>query len=140
MIVIQRPASWWELIEAFMLGALTSLVLLYPTPVWAGGPVVVTWDQAADCASVTGWELLVAPVTTVNPNPLPSAATLGATIANTGTPACGMAMVKTATITSGVGPQRFWIRAVGGAIKSVESNSVDASLSFTAPGLRSVTP
>ena len=115
----------------------TTLGLFLAAAAYAGGPVAVTWDQAADCASVSGWELLQAPITTANPNPQPTAATIGASIQNSGTPPCGLAMTKTVTL-AGVGLSRFWIRAVAGTVKSGESNSVDASLPLARPAGLSV--
>lgn len=138
-----RPASWEELGLVFFVGLSVGMALMWLiaglTPAFAGGPVAVTWDQASDCPAVTGWELLQAPITTAQPNPPVGSATLGASIANTGTPPCGLAMVKTVTVT-GIGPTRFWLRGVAGTVKSADSNSVDASLPFAKPGLTSVVP
>lgn len=100
---------------------------------FAGGQATVRWDQGADCGQVVGWELLQAPVTATGPTPVPSMATVGASIPNDGTPACGMAMQQTVTLV-GIGPQRFWLRAVGAnGVKSAESGSVDASLPLARP-------
>lgn len=106
--------------------------------VLAGGPVAVTWDQGQDCGVVTGWELLQASVTTSQPNPQPTSAVIGVSIPNTGTPPCGLAMTKTVTV-SGIGPTRFWLRAVATAGKSGTSNQVDAALPFAAPSGLTVT-
>lgn len=135
VVMVLRPASWKELTAMFGLGLLVGLGLamaVWPTCAFAGGPTVVSWNQDADCAAVTGWELLQAPITTTNPNPQPTAAVVGVTIPNTGTPPCGLAMTRTVTA-SGVGPTRFWLRALAGATKSGESNSVDASLPLGKP-------
>lgn len=138
-----RPASWFELGFAFLVGFGIGVVLTVAFGAGvahAGGGATVTWDQGADCSSVTGWELLAAPITTAQPNPQPTAAAIGASIQNTGTPPCGLAMSKAVTL-SGVGPTRFWIRAVAGATKSGESNSVDVSLPLAKPaGLTVVVP
>lgn len=135
-----RPATWTELAVAllagFVLGASTCGTV---TKAMAGGPTVVSWDQGADCASITGWELVQAPITTAQPNPQPTAGSIGASIANTGTPPCGLAMTRTVTL-AGVGPTRFWIRAVAGATKSIESNSADAALPLASPGQLRVAP
>jgi len=99
----------------------------------AGGTLALTWDQASDCASITGWELLVAPITAANPTPAPTSAIVRASIANTGAPTCGLAMTTRVTLTTGTGPQRFWLRAVAGADRSAESNTVDLSLPLARP-------
>lgn len=140
VVITPRPATWSELGAAIFVGFLLGLMVAY---LWgagtaiAGGPTVVTWDQGADCASIGGWELLVAPITSAQPNPQPTAAAVGVTIANTGTPPCGLAMTRTVNV-AGVGPTRFWLRAVAGATKSKESNAVDASLPLAAPAGLSV--
>lgn len=140
VVVTPRPASWAELAAAgfvgFLLGVMCSYVWGAGTAI-AGGPTVVTWDQGADCGLVTGWELLVSPITAAQPNPQPSAAPVGVTIANSGTPPCGLAMTRTVNV-AGVGPSRFWLRAVAGPTKSGESNSVDASLPLARPAGLSV--
>lgn len=131
-----RPASWGELATAFVVGvAVTVLafVLFYPTCVLAGGAVDVTWSQSADCAIVTGWDVLIAPITTQQPNPQPTAAAIGVSIANTGTPACGLNMQKRVTVSDGVGPTRFWIRAVAPQAFSKPSNPADASVPLAPP-------
>lgn len=140
--------KWWQYLPwhvmvfgVGMLLALVGLIVFAVNLANAGGQVNLTWDQASDCSIVTGWEVLVAPITTANPNPQPTAATIGVSIANTGTPPCGLAMTKTATVTAGVGPTRFWLRAVdGGSVKSKESNAVDASLPLGKPSGLTVVP
>lgn len=129
--------KWWQQVPWVMIvtalavvGFAGALVLFGARLAHAGGPAVVTWDQVADCVAVTSWELLAAPVTTANPNPLPGAATVAMTIPNT--PPCGLAMSRTVT-TSGVGPTKFWIRAVAGAFRSGESNSVEVALPLARP-------
>jgi hypothetical protein len=142
-LVARRVNDWGELLTAWFVGFLSAvgliLILGCPTLACAGGPRIVTWDQAADCASVQAWELLQAPITTANPNPVSTAATLGVTIPNSGPP-CGLAMTRTVTV-AGVGPTRFWIRAVAGTLRSDVSNPVDRSLPLAAPaGLSVVEP
>lgn len=130
----------WVLWLPVLFLALVVLIFVVGTHVvFAGGDVKVTWDQASDCNVVTGWELLVAPVTTQQPNPQPSDATVGVSIPK-GQPPCGLGMTKTATVTAGVGPQRFWLRAVAGATKSAESNAANASLPLAPPGQLTVVP
>lgn len=130
--------TWWL---PLMFVAFVALIFVVGTRVvFAGGDVKLTWDQASDCSVVTGWELLVAPITQQQPNPQPVDAQIGVSIPK-GQPPCGLAMQKTATITSGVGPQRFWIRAVAGATKSGESGNVDASMPLGKPsGFQLVVP
>lgn len=130
----------WVLWLPVLFGALIVLMFVVGTRVvFAGGDVQVRWDQASDCSVVTGWELLVAPVTTQQPNPQPSDAVVGVSIPK-GTPACGLAMQKTVTVTAGVGPQRFWLQAVAGTTKSGVSNAANASLPLAPPGQLTVTP
>lgn len=139
-----RPA--WEAVVLFLLGVLVGAVsmgLLRPACAQAAGPVTLTWNQPSDCEAVTGWELLVAPITTTQPNPDPTAATLGASIATSDTPPCGSGMTRTlATLTgASVGPTRFWLRAVAGAIRSDASAGVDAGVPLGKPtGLTVVFP
>ena len=114
-------------------GTVVSLSLLGPgVRLGVAGQVTATWDQAMDCAVITGWELRVAPITLAQPNPVALSATLGASIANTGTPTCGLAMAKTVTV-PGVGAYRFWMRALAGAVASADSGSVDASIPLGKP-------
>lgn len=137
-----RPASWGELATAFLLGFAIGVVLTVTFAAGvahAGGPTVVAWNQSADCASVTGWELLAAPITTAQPNPQPSGATVGVTIPNTGTPPCGLAMSRTVNL-SGVGSYRYWLRALAGSTKSGESNAVEASQPLGKPDGLTVVP
>lgn len=141
-VVEARPASWRELFVAFLLGmfAMGILTNLGIGLAHAGGPVALTWNQATDCAEVTGWELLVAPVTTANPNPQPTSAVAGVSFAND-QPPCGLSMSRTVNVASGVGPQRFWLRAVAGTTKSDVSNAVNASMPLGKPsGLTVVVP
>ena len=141
MIVIQRKNDWGELaivaLVAFWCGVAASCGAYATGVAHAGGPTVVSWDQASDCASVQGWELLQAPITAANPNPQPTAAVVGVTIQNSGTPPCGLAMTRTVTL-NGAGPTRFWLRAVAGAQRSVESNAVGAVLPLAPPTSLSV--
>jgi hypothetical protein len=129
--------KWWQRVPwhlvlpagAFV-GFLVWLIFFAVRLAQAGGPAVVTWDQGADCGSITGWELASAPVTAAAPNPAPP--TGGVSIPNSGSPFCGLAMSRTVT-TTGVGPTRFWLRAVAGPTKSTESNSADAALPLAKP-------
>jgi len=75
------------------------------------------------------------------PNPQPTAATFTVSIANQPPVVCGSAATTTAAV-SGVGPTRFWLRAVlGSTAKSGESNSVDVTLPLARPaGLTVVVP
>lgn len=140
VVVAPRPASWRELMVAFLLGMLAMGVLTNVGVALAGGPVALTWNQASDCSEVTGWELLVAPITTANPNPQPTAAVVGVSFAND-QPPCGLNMTRTVNVASGVGPQRFWLRALAGAVKSDVSNAVNASMPLSKPtGLQLVVP
>jgi hypothetical protein len=120
-----------------LLAVLLGLSLLAKT-VLAGGPVALTWNQATDCPSVVGWELLVAPISTANPNPPVTTASVGVSFANN-VPPCGLSMSRTVNV-SGVGQQRFWLRAVATASKSSESNSIDASLPLGKPDGLTVVP
>jgi hypothetical protein len=145
VVVVQRPHSWVELGWAFVAGIGVALcaygfgLMVGATTAHAGGPAVLTWNQATDCGSVTAWELLAAPITQANPNPQPTAATVGVTIANSGPP-CGLNMSRTVDV-SGVGPMRFWLRAVAGSVRSGTSNAVDQSLPLGKPdGLQVVVP
>lgn len=130
-----RPWSWLELLWTFLFGLGIGVVL---TVVFAagyahaGGSAVVRWDQPADCTSVTGWEFLGAPITAAQPDPQPTVATLQVSIANVAPVVCGFGASKTVTV-AGVGPQRYWLRAVMGAVKSGESNSVDVTLPLARP-------
>jgi hypothetical protein len=139
-----RPINWAEIgvmfIVGFIAGVLVTLTFACGVA-YAGGNAVVTWDQAADCTSVTGWELLGAPITLAVPNPAPATASIQMSIANTAPVVCGFGATRTAAV-SGVGPTRFWLRAVFGAsLKSGESNSVDVSLPLGKPsGLTVVVP
>lgn len=129
-------------VTTFVVGLIWFVIvgLSLATFVYAGGPVALTWDQANDCSVVTGWELLQASVTTAQPNPQPTSAVIGVSIPNTGTPPCGLAMTRTVNV-SGIGPTRFWLRAVAAAGKSGTSNNVDAALPFAPPtGLQIVVP
>lgn len=140
VVVTPRPASWLELAAAFTVGFTVACALLSASIAYAGGPVALTWNQASDCSEVTGWELLVAPITTANPNPQPTAAVVGVSFAND-QPPCGLNMTRTVTVASGVGPQRFWLRALAGAVRSDVSNAVTASLPLGKPsGLTVVVP
>jgi hypothetical protein len=136
-MVVQRPHTWAELGWAFIAGIGTALfayglgVMFGAATAHAGGPTVVSWNQATDCASVTAWELLAAPITSANPNPQPTTAAVGVTITNTGSP-CGLNMTRTVDV-SGVGPMRFWLRAVAGSTRSGTSNAVDQSLPLGKP-------
>ncbi len=143
-----RPADWYELALAVAAGIFLGFsvaCVMFVSTAHAGGPVALTWSQASDCGEVTGWELLVAPITTANPNPSPTSATVGVSFANSGAP-CGLNMTRTVTVTSGVGPQRFWLKAytpgAGGArFYSDVSNSADASMPLGKPsGLTVVVP
>lgn len=135
-MVIQRPRSWIELGWAFVAGIAVAAVVFAAGVAFAGGPTMITWDQGSDCAAVTGWELVSVPITTSNPNPQPTGAGLSVPKDASG---CGLAMSRTVT-TTGVGPTRFWLRAVAGATKSAESNSVDASLPLGKPTGLTVAP
>jgi len=142
LVLPERPASWVELSFAFLVGLVIGVILTVTFAAGvahAGGPVVVTWNQSADCAAVTGWELAAAPITTTKPNPVFSDATLAVSIANTAPVACGPAATKTVLLT-GVGSSRYWLTAVAGTTKSNPSNNVDASLPLAAPSGLQVVP
>jgi hypothetical protein len=140
VVLVARKNDWGELLAAgvvgFLCGVAASCGSYGAGLAHAGGPTVVTWDQATDCASVQGWELLQAPITTANPNPQPTAAVIGVTIANNAPP-CGLNMTRTVTL-AGVGPTRFWLRAVASGGKSGVSNAVEASLPLAPPASLSV--
>lgn len=138
LVVTPRPASWLELAAAFTVGFTVACVLVSASVAFAGGPVALTWNQASDCSEVTGWELLVAPVTTANPNPQPTSAVVGVSFAND-QPPCGLNMTRTVNV-SGVGPQRFWLRALAGSIRSDVSNAVDRSMPLGKPSGLVVAP
>jgi hypothetical protein len=143
-VAVERPWSWFELLFAFLMGmgvGVAVTVVFAAGVAHAGGDARVTWDQATDCTSVTGWELLGAPITLAVPNPAPATASIQMSIANTAPVVCGFGATRTAAV-SGVGPTRFWLRAVFGAsLKSGESNSVDVSLPLGKPsGLTVVVP
>lgn len=110
-------------------GAFLCVALL---AVATAGTVDVRWNQASDCAAITGWEVMVAPVTAANPNPSFTSATVGVSIPTTGL-TCGLNMQKTNLALNAVGQTRFWLRAVAGTQRSSESNSVDVSVPLGPP-------
>lgn len=105
----------------------------------ATGSMEVVFDQPGDCAFTTGWELAWEP-TAGAAEDKPSPTAFGVSIPNDGTEfECGIArrFFREAT---GVGQNRFWMRANSAAGFSAYSNFVDANIPFAHPVLRSVEP
>lgn len=126
----------WGLIALFAAAGFALFVI----GIAEAGTVDVKWNQTADCTAITGWELLVAPITTAQPNPPVTSATVGVSIPTTGL-TCGLNMQKLGQAVNGVGQTRFWMRAVAGTTRSAESNSVDVSVPLAPPsGLQVVVP
>ena len=135
--VTQTQLGVWEAMIMLAIGCAIGLVAgwllaLGVGSAHAGGTGVLTWNQPADCASVTGWDLLAAPITAAQPNPQPTHATVQTTISNGPPVICGPTATRT-TLVSGVGPTRFWLRARNGLVTSGESNAVDVSLPLARP-------
>jgi len=139
LVMIEQQARnrvwYWEALTILALGFSAGFLVgwaMAVTDAHAGGPGVLTWSQPADCAQITHWELLAAPITAAQSNPQPTNATIQATVTNGPPVLCGPSATRT-TIVSGLGPMRFWLRAAAGLVKSGESNAVDVVLSLARP-------
>ena len=120
-------------ILAMAAGAFTVL-LLAAQFVHASGGMQAQFDQLADCPFIAGWEVAYEPVSAGGT--VPGTGALGASFPNSGT--CGP-NTQGAFQATGVGPHRFWLRAVAGdGTLSPYSNSLDVTIPFAAPILRAV--
>ena len=113
------------------------LFLLLPTLALASGPQVIRARQDADCGVIASYELAWQDVVGAGAEPGTGAAFLSF---SPPTPfVCPADVVTTQPIT-GIGPRRFWMRAImaDGTTRSTWSNAVEASVPFSRPVLVSV--
>lgn len=102
----------------------------------ASGPMKVTFDQANDCAVITGWQVEFE--STVTAGAVPGSKSIGVSIPNTAPLVCGSGILQTIPVST-VGLTRFWVQAVAaGGITSAFSNSIDVAVPFLPPHLVSV--
>lgn len=138
----QEPRfNWREMLAitvlGLALGAAMSLLLLFtPDRAWGSGPRRLVFNQPADCTFVARWETAYEPTGTAGT--LPSSAAAKVLVENAAPVVCGPGITAVSGFL-GVGPTRFWLRAIAtDGSTSAWSNSVDAPLPFAAPALVSV--
>lgn len=100
----------------------------------AASSATFTVRQDSDCVAVASFDMLSAPITTAQPNPGPSDATVLASFANTPVCANGIAFSRTVPVVLAAGQVRFWMRNVAsdGTLSGV-SNSLDRSVPPSRP-------
>lgn len=124
---------WWPVIILAAAGVVAAMAC-YVALAHAGGPATIAYDQPADCVVVTGWELAYERAASAGSEPTSQA--FGASIPNSGTCGAGLSAIVQ---TTGVGLNRFWLRAVAlDGTKSGWSLPLDAPLPFASPVLRGV--